>query len=85
VRAIVGGVEHDGVVDNAQLVEQLEKLADMHVVLDHTVGILVLAGDAAQLRLDVGAKVHASTVPMRFLVSGPVSSIFWVPSGMAQE
>ncbi len=31
------------------------------------------------------SEVSSSTVSMRFLVSGPVSSIFWVPSGMAQE
>ena len=29
-------------------------------------------------------EVSSSTVSMRFLVSGPVSSIFWVPSGFAQ-
>ena len=40
-----------------------EELADVHVVLDHAVGVLVLAGDAAQLRLDVGAEMHAGTAP----------------------
>ncbi len=32
-------------------------------MLDHAVGVLVLPGDAAQLGLDVGAKVHAGAVP----------------------
>jgi hypothetical protein len=51
VRAVVGGVEHDGVVGDAELVEQVEELADVHVVLDHAVGVLVLAGDAAHSSL----------------------------------
>jgi hypothetical protein len=59
VRPVVGGVEDDGVVGDAELVEQVEELADVHVVLDHAVGVLVLAGDAAALRLHVGAEVHA--------------------------
>jgi hypothetical protein len=47
VRAVVGGVEHDGVVGDAEFVEQVEELADMHVVLDHAGGVFVdmLAGD----------------------------------------
>ena len=31
------------------------------------------------------SEVSSSTVSMRFFVSGPVSSIFWVPSGCAHE
>ncbi len=37
--AVVGGVDDDGVVGDAEIVELLEKLADMPVVLDHAVGI----------------------------------------------
>ena len=112
VRAVVRGVEHDGVVGDAQFVEQLEELADVHVVLDHA-AVYSSARDTALTRhllvAHVGAEVHAraappdeeglvllrrfamnsmaaatvssSTVSMRFLVSGPVSSI--LPS--AQE
>ena len=35
----------------------------MHVVLDHAVRVLVLAGDAAQLILNMGPEVHARAVP----------------------
>jgi hypothetical protein len=63
VRAVVGGVEHQGVVGDAQFVQQIEELADVHVVLDHAVGVLVLPGDAAQLLFHVGAEVHARAVP----------------------
>jgi hypothetical protein len=44
VRAVVGGVEDDGVVGDAELVELVEELADVHVVLDHAVGVLVGPG-----------------------------------------
>ena len=37
--AVVGGVDDDGVVGDAEVVELLEQLADMAVVLDHAVGI----------------------------------------------
>ncbi len=54
---------NDGVVGDAEVVEQLEQFADVHVVLDHAVAVFVLAGDAAVLLLHVGAKVHAGAVP----------------------
>ncbi|MEQ8701799.1 MAG: sulfatase-like hydrolase/transferase, partial [Bauldia litoralis] len=40
-----------------------DEYADMHVMLDHAVGILVLAGHAAHLRLDVGAEMHPRPAP----------------------
>ena len=46
VRAVVGRVDDDGVVGDAELVDRLQQLADIAVVLDHAVGILV-AGHAA--------------------------------------
>ena len=63
VRAVVGGILDDGVVGEAEVVDQLEQLADLHVVLDHAVAVFVLPGDAAVLRLHVGAEVHARGVP----------------------
>jgi hypothetical protein len=42
VRAVVGGIEHDRVVGDAKLVELLKEQADVPVVLDHAVGVLVL-------------------------------------------
>jgi hypothetical protein len=35
----------------------------VHVVLDHPIRVLVLPGDAAELRLDVRPKVHPRPVP----------------------
>jgi hypothetical protein len=63
VRAVVGGVLDDGVVGDAEVVDELEQFADVHVVLDHAVAVFVLAGDADVLLLDVGAEVHAGAVP----------------------
>ena len=62
VRAIVGGILDDCVVGDAKVIENLEELTDLDVVLDHAVGVFVVAL-VAVLRLDVGTKVHAGTVP----------------------
>ena len=63
VRAVVGRVHDDRVIGDAEIVHQLQQFADMHVVLDHAVAILVLAGDADVLGLHMGAEVHARAVP----------------------
>ena len=63
MRAVVGAVEDEGVVGDSQFVQELQQLADVHVVLDHAVGVLVLTGDPAELGLDVRAEVHAGSVP----------------------
>ena len=63
VRPVVGAVEDEGVVRDAELVEQVEELTDVHVVLHHAVGVLVLARDAPVLLLDVRAEVHARAAP----------------------
>ena len=54
---------HNGVVGDAEFVQLLKQLADMHVMLDHAVRILVLAGNAAQFLLYMGAEMHARPVP----------------------
>ena len=41
VRAVVGGILDDGVVGDAEVVDELEKLADVQVVFDHAIVILV--------------------------------------------
>ena len=51
VRAVVGRVQDDRVVGDAEIVELLEQFADVAVVLDHPVRVLVLAGFAAVLAL----------------------------------
>jgi CBS domain-containing protein len=65
VRAVVGGVLDDGVVGDAEFVDELEQLADVHVVLDHAVVVFVAAcsAEADVLGFDMGAEVHAGAVP----------------------
>jgi hypothetical protein len=63
VRAVVRRVLDDRVVGEAEVVDQLQQLTDVHVVLDHAVAVLVLAGEAGVSGLDVGAEVHARAVP----------------------
>ena len=61
VRAVVAGVNDDGVVRDAHVVEGLEQRADGVVVLDHAVDVLAVAVlvAAAMLGADVRAQVHA--------------------------
>jgi len=49
--AVVGGVEHDGVVGDLEVVELLQQLAHHAVMLDHAVGMDTLAGLAHRRRL----------------------------------
>ena len=60
--AVVGGVDDDGVVGDAEVVELLEQLADHAVMLDHAVGVDALAGLAERLLLQMGEDVHARRV-----------------------
>ena len=64
VRAVVGAVHHEGVVGEAQLVEQVEHLAHVLVVVDHrvVVGRLPLPGLAQARLLGVREEVHVSRV-----------------------
>jgi len=39
VRAIIGAVDHDGVIGDSEVIELLEQQTDMIVVLDHTIGV----------------------------------------------
>ena len=59
---VVGGVDDDGVVGDAEIVELLEKLADVAVVLDHAVGIDAQARLAFALFLEMREDVHAGGV-----------------------
>ena len=60
--AVVGRVDDDGVVGDAEIVELLQKLADLPVVLDHAVGIGAQAGLALRLRLEMGEDVHPGRI-----------------------
>ena len=42
VRTIVRRVHHQRVISDAQFIQQRQELSDMHIVLDHSIGILVL-------------------------------------------
>ena len=63
VRPVIGGVHDDSVVGDAELVEFVQDHADVPVVLDHAVTVLILTADAAQFVLHVGAEVHARGIP----------------------
>ncbi len=65
VRTVVSGVEDDGVVSDASVIQSLEDLADDSVVLDHAVvvfGTRSETGLVAMLRLHVREGVHARGV-----------------------
>ena len=65
MRAVVGRVEDDGVVGDAEIVERLEQLADVAVVLDHAVGVFGPGGQprlVAMLGPHVRAQVHPGAV-----------------------
>ena len=61
--AVVGGIHHDGVVLDAELLELVEQLPDHCVMLDHAVGIDAEAGLAFGLRLQMREDVHPGGVP----------------------
>ena len=63
MRTVVGRIEHQGVVGDAEVVELLEQLADVPVMQHHGVGIFVLTRDAAILVGDMGAEMHMRAVP----------------------
>ena len=60
--AVVGAVDDDGVVGDAEVVELLQQRADHVVVLHHAVGIEADAGAAVGLLLQMGPDVHARGV-----------------------
>ena len=64
VRPVVGRVDDDRVLGDAELVEQVEEQADVAVVVDHRVVVLGLPrpGLADALRLGVGEQVHVGGV-----------------------
>ena len=63
MRPVVGAVEHERVVGDAELVELVEELPDVSVVLDHAVGVLVLPGNPPVFGLHVGSEVHPRAIP----------------------
>src|SRR5215467_1761933 len=56
--AIVGAVDHDGVVGDAEVVELLEDGAHHLVVLDHAIGVEADAGTTLGRRLQMRPDVH---------------------------
>jgi hypothetical protein len=69
VRAVVGGIDDDRVVGEAELVQQIQQFAHVPVVVDHRV-----------VKSLAAATVSSSIVSIRFLVSGPVSSTRCLPT-----
>ena len=60
--AVVGGIHDDGVIGDAQLIDLVEDLADLLVVGDHPVAVVVLPALAAVLVGEVGPEVHGRRV-----------------------
>ena len=60
--AVVGGVDDDGVLRDAEVVQLLQQLADMPVMLDHPIGIDAEAGDAPAFRLQPRPDMHPRRV-----------------------
>ena len=69
MRAVVGRIVNDGVVGDAQLIQQVQQLTHMHVMFDHACGVFIghTTGDlirlCAHLVLHMGAEMHARAVP----------------------
>ena len=83
--AVVGGVDHDRVVGDAEIVELLQQLADLAVMLDHAVGIDAEPGLALRLGLEAGPDVHAARIEPdeeRLLV--PVRAVDEVDRGLEE-
>ncbi len=62
MRSVVRRVLNDGVVGESQIVDQLEQLAHMAIVLDHSIRVFIVSGMSVFL-LHVGAEVHPRSVP----------------------
>jgi len=64
VRSVVGRIHHESIVGDAQLVEQVEHLADVLVVVDHrvVVGKLPATRLAKTFRFGVREQMHVGCV-----------------------
>ncbi len=65
--AVVGGVDDYGVVHDAELLQAVEQLADLHVMFDHTaaVGVVLggnVSGEILVLVTEAGVHVHPAWV-----------------------
>jgi hypothetical protein len=62
LRAVVGAINDDGVVRDAEIVELVEQLADHLAMLHHTVGIQADPGSPFRFLLQVRPDMHAGRV-----------------------
>ena len=53
---------YDGIVGDPKIIQQFQQLANMHVVLDHSIGILIITL-MPPVFFHVGAEVHACAIP----------------------
>src|SRR6516165_5663757 len=60
--AVVGGVDHDRIVGDAEIVELLQELADLPVMLHHPVRIDAEPGLSLRRWLEMGPNVHAGRI-----------------------
>ena len=65
MRPIVRGVDHDGVVTDAEIVDSLENRSDRRVVLDHAVGVFGPGRQSGRAAMDsayMRAEVHPGRI-----------------------
>jgi len=62
MHAVVGGVKHDGVVGNVELIELVQQVSDQFIVRHHNIVVEALARLAQVLLRRVRAEVHAGGV-----------------------
>src|SRR6478752_285449 len=60
--AIVGGVDHDGVVGDTEVVELFQQLPDLAVMFDHAVWIDAKTRSALGFYLEPGPDVHTARI-----------------------
>src|SRR5205085_8919799 len=60
--AVIGRVDHDRIVGDAEVVELFQQLPDMAVMLHHAVRIDAETGLALRLGLEAGPNMHAARI-----------------------
>ena len=63
MRAVVGRIEDDGIVGDTEIVDRLQQLADIVVVLQHSIEIFADAAAAPHGFTHMGVEVHPCRVP----------------------
>src|SRR5262249_10797453 len=63
VYTVVGAVDDDGVVSDAQIIERLEQVSDVTVMFEHAVHVFAETAAASIFRPHMSVEMHARAVP----------------------